>query len=137
MVKSGNCNSKGGIFFFAYNVFEKPSITSLFNPLPDEKIFDWFKLKHSADDNIEFDLNSRKFSKLVENNVGKGEIALYEQFLLFPQCFLKVCFPGASKGVIVWEWVNSFLNKPWFLRVCSTSVLKTLHAKFGKPRPYG
>ena len=23
-----------------------------------------------------------------ENNVGKGEIALNEQFLLFPQCFL-------------------------------------------------
>ena len=30
----------------------------------------------------------------------------YEQFLLFPQCFQKACFTGASKGVIVWEWVN-------------------------------
>ena len=38
--------------------------------------------------------------------MGKGEIAHYEQFLLFPQCFQKACFPGASKGVIVWEWVN-------------------------------
>ena len=37
--------------------------------------------------------------------MGKGEIALYEQFLLFPQCFQKACFPGVSKGVIVWEWV--------------------------------
>ena len=36
--------------------------------------------------------------------MGKGEIARYERFLLFPQCFLKACFPGASKGVIVWEW---------------------------------
>ena len=43
---------------------------------------------------------------MVENTVGKGEIALYEQFLLFPQCFQKACFPGASKGVIVWESVN-------------------------------
>ena len=25
----------------------------------------------------------------VENIVGKGEIALHEQFLLFPQCFQK------------------------------------------------
>ena len=25
----------------------------------------------------------------VENTVGKGEIARYEQFLLFPQCFQK------------------------------------------------
>ena len=38
--------------------------------------------------------------------MGKGEIARYEQFLLFPQCFQKACFPEASKGVIVWEWVN-------------------------------
>ena len=27
--------------------------------------------------------------KCVENTVGKGEIACYEQFLLFPQCFLQ------------------------------------------------
>ena len=30
-----------------------------------------------------------EFSKLVENTVGKGEIACYEQFLLFPLCFQK------------------------------------------------
>ena len=80
--------------------------SSLLNPLPDNKILDWSKLKQSADDNFEFDVNSRKFSKLVENTVGKGEIARYEQFLLFPQCFQKVCFPRASKGVVVWESVN-------------------------------
>ena len=38
----------------------------------------------------------RKFSKQVENTVGKGDIACYEQFLLFPQCFQKACFPGVS-----------------------------------------
>ena len=38
--------------------------------------------------------------------MGKGEIARYEQFLLFPQCFQKACFPEASKNVIVLEWVN-------------------------------
>ena len=42
--------------------------------------------------------------------MGKGEIARYEQFLLFPQCFQIACFPGASKGVIVWEWVKPFPN---------------------------
>ena len=47
-----------------------------------------------------------ELSKWVENTVGKGEIAHYKQFLHFPQCFQKACFPGASKGVIVWEWVN-------------------------------
>ena len=64
------------------------------------------KLKDFADDNFKFDKNGRKLYKPVENTVGKGEIARYEQFLLFPQCFQKPCFPGASKGVIVWEWVK-------------------------------
>ena len=32
-----------------------------------------------------------KFFKGIENTVGKGEIARYEQFLLFPQCFKKTC----------------------------------------------
>ena len=27
------------------------------------------------------------FFRRVENTVGKGEIACYKQFLLFPQCF--------------------------------------------------
>ena len=76
------------------------------NPLPDDKISDWSKLKQSADNNFEFDVNSRKFSKLVENTVGKGEIARYEQFILFPQCFHKASFTEASKGVIMWEWVK-------------------------------
>ena len=65
------------------------------------------KLKEFADDRFKFDENGRKLSKQVENTAGKGEIAGYEQFLPFPQCFQKACFPGASKGVIVWEWVNS------------------------------
>ena len=56
----------------------------------------------------DFVLQTRKnkLSKLVENTVEKVEIAHCEQFLLFPQCFQKACFPGASKGVIVWEWVK-------------------------------
>ena len=75
------------------------------NPFLKE-ILNFSKSKQSADDNSKFDDNSRKFSKRVENTVGKGEIARYKQFLLFPQCFQKACFPGVSKGVIVWEWVK-------------------------------
>ena len=48
-------------------------------------------MKEFADDNFKFDENGRKFSKWLENTVGKGEIAPYEQFLLFPQCFQKSC----------------------------------------------
>ena len=65
-------------------------------------------MKDFADDGLKFQEIGRKYFKPVENTVGKGEIACYEQFLLFPQCFQKACFPGASKGVIVWEWVNIF-----------------------------
>ena len=36
-------------------------------------------------------------SYLVENIVGKEEIALYEQFLLFPQCFQKLSVLDALK----------------------------------------
>ena len=44
-----------------------------------------------------------------------GKIAFSEDKNFFPQCFQKACFPWASKGVIVWEWVNplpddKFLN---------------------------
>ena len=68
----------------------------------DKKIFKDFKknsvllpwqpefLKES-DDNSKLDENVRKFSKRVENTVGKGEIARYDRFLLFPQCFQKTC----------------------------------------------
>ena len=73
------------------------------NSLPDDKILGRSKLKQSADYNFEFHENSRQLSKRVENTVGKGEIAHYKQFLLFPQCFQKACFPGASKGVIVYH----------------------------------
>ena len=70
------------------------------------KNLDSSKMKEFADDNFKFDENGSKLSKRVENTVGKGEIACYEQFLLFPQCFQKACFLGASKGVIAWEWVK-------------------------------
>ena len=56
-------------------------------PFPKRQILDSSKLKEFADDNFEFDENGRKFSKRVAHTVEKGEIARYEQFLLFPQCF--------------------------------------------------
>ena len=40
---------------------------------------------------IKTDQNGIKFFKRVENSVGIGEIAQNKQFLLFPQCFRKIC----------------------------------------------
>ena len=71
-------------------------------------IFRLFQTEEFVDDNFKLYEKGRKLSKRVENTVGKGEIARYEQFLLFPLCFQKVHFLGASKGVIVWKWVNVF-----------------------------
>ena len=57
-------------------------------------------MKEFADDNFKFEKNGRKLTRQVQNTVGKGEIAP------FPTVFQKACFPEASKGVIVWEWVK-------------------------------
>ena len=58
---------------------------------PKRQVLDSSKLKEFADDNFRFDETGRKFSKQVANIVGRGEIARYEQFLLFPQCFQMTC----------------------------------------------
>ena len=39
----------------------------------------------------------KQLSDLVENIVGKEEIACYKQFLLFPQCFQKLSVVDGSK----------------------------------------
>ena len=73
------------------NFFHKIQVNPIYTilTLPERQILDSSKPKEIADDNFKFDGYSGKFSKQVENNVGKGEIARYEQFLLFPRCFQK------------------------------------------------
>ena len=61
------------------------------------------KLKAFADNNFEFDENGRQSTEWLENTVGKGEIARYEQFLLFLQCFQKTCTADMLKPGLVWE----------------------------------
>ena len=58
---------------------------------PKQQNLDSSKLKEFADDNFKFEENVRKFFRRAENTMGKGEIARYEQFLLFLQCFQKTC----------------------------------------------
>ena len=45
-------------------------------------------------------------SPRVENTLGKGEIARYEQFLPLPQCFQKTCTADTLKQGLVWERVK-------------------------------
>ena len=72
--------------------------------------FRLFQTERVCRPQFQFDENGSKLSKRVENTVGNGEITRYEQFLLFPQCFYKACFPEASKGVIVWQWVKNVFH---------------------------
>ena len=61
------------------------------SPFPKRQNLYSSKQKKVKDDNFELDENDKKFLKREENTAGKGEIARYEQFLLFPQCFQKTC----------------------------------------------
>ena len=65
--------------------------STILNPFPKQQILDSSKHKEFADDNFKLDGNDRKFFKWAENTVRKAEIAHYERFLLFPQCFPKTC----------------------------------------------
>ena len=64
------------------------------------------KLKEFASDIFKFNENGRKLSRHVEDTVAKGEIARYEQFLLFPQGFRKTCNADTYKPGLVWERVK-------------------------------
>ena len=79
------------IFSFSYKVFKGLNFQGRHLTLSKEQILNSFKLKDFGDDNFKFDENAGKLSKWVENTVGEGEIALYEQFLLIPQSFQKTC----------------------------------------------
>ena len=87
-------------------VVDTVCLLNVLNPFPNNKILDSSKLEESADDNLKVDENGTKFSKWLENTVGKGEIARYEQFLLFLQCFPKACTADTYKPGLVWERVN-------------------------------
>ena len=50
----------------------------MYHPFPKRQILDSSKLKDFAGDNSKCDENGRKFSKRVENTVGKREIARFE-----------------------------------------------------------
>ena len=71
---------------------------SFFNSIPNNKILDPSKLKAFADEKFKV----MKFILERVENVGKGENAGYQHFLLFPQCFLKPYSLWFSKFRIVW-----------------------------------
>ena len=61
----------------------------------------------------------------VETIFGKRENPGLQLFFLSPQCFHRVSFSISVVKTCSCK-LNPFPNKPWFLRVCCTSLLKTL-----------
>ena len=96
-------------------MLNSPGIKSL----PNKKILDWSKFKAVEDDKINVTENFL-FVPRTEENVGKGENAGYQHFLLFPECFPKRFSTGSVKVVIVlkrvkgihlsWEDFHPLLN---------------------------
>ena len=79
-------------------------------PFPKRKILKSSKLKEFADDIFIFDEIGRKLSKRVKNNVGKGEIAHYEQFLL-SHCVFKIPVRQTRKNQgLFGKEINESLN---------------------------
>ena len=57
-------------------------------------------MKEFADDNFKFDENGRKFSKKVENTVGKGEIARYDSV------FKRLVLQTRKNQGLFWKGLN-------------------------------
>ena len=66
-------------------------LTEMHQRFPKRQLLDSSKPKEFTDDKFEFNENSGKLSKGIENTAEKEEIARFEQFLVFPQCFRKTC----------------------------------------------
>ena len=62
--------------------------------------------------------------------MGKGEIAHYKQFLLFPQCFQKACTVDTLKPGFVWERVKCL-----FCVIHTTDFEKVSFGILGKETP--
>ena len=78
------------------------------NSLPNDRFLDWFKLRAFADNELNLTEKLKFVLGRVENIVGKGENADFQDFLLFPQCFQMASFSRSLKVGIVLKRVNGF-----------------------------
>ena len=73
----------------------------LLNPLPHKPILGSYNSAVNKDMMSKIWKNGVQLPYWVENILGKGEIARYKQFLLFPQCFQKLSVVDVSKRVFM------------------------------------
>ena len=84
-----------------FKMTETMAFLKVVNSLANEKILDWSKLKALADNKIKVLEKLKIILGRKENIVRKGENAVYQHFLLFPQCFQKTSLLGLLKVGIV------------------------------------
>ena len=90
-----------------------------------------------ADDNFKLNENGKKFSNRVENTEGKGEIACYEQFFLFPTVFSKDIYSRRKNQGLFGKGLKVFVN----YKIQATKELKSFMRReehiVGKGENYG
>ena len=83
---------RAGFFFIVESRGHDVGCTSLLHPFPKRQILNSSKLKVFADNHSKWDEYGEKLCKNGRKRCGeKGEIVHYEQFLLFPRYFQKIC----------------------------------------------
>ena len=87
-----------------YFCIKKLSI--IINPLPDDKILKWSKLKSFAGDKFNVKKNDNFCLWYSRKHCEKRKNCLYSNFSFSNNVFQKPSFPEASKEVIEWEWVT-------------------------------
>ena len=98
--------------------------------LPKQQILDSSELKEFSGKSFKFDEHNRKFFKLVEKKLWEKETLLVRSNFSFSHSVFKglVLQKRKNQGLFG-KGFNPFPNKPWFLRVCSSYLLKTLEEK--------
>ena len=79
-------------------------------------MLDSSKLKEFAHDNFNSDVSGRMFFRQVENTVGKGEIARYEQFSFSHSAFKRLELKTRKKPGLVWERVKTPFAREWLIK---------------------
>ena len=115
-------------FFYSECNFEPCSLKRVLKPFPKRQNLDSSKLLQTKTSYLTKMAESSPNG--VENTMVKGEIARYEQFLLFLQRFQKTCTADTLKPGLVWE--RAYPNPPPQRNYRLRSVC-TVHAGLAEP----
>ena len=96
----------------------------MLNPFPNTPFWELLKFREAADDN--WNVAAKRFSSTdyTENVVAKSEIAHFEQFQLFPQCFPK----AFSLNVLKWVYMEKRVNAGKTMNAVAINIGCSTHA---------